>query len=400
MASSKKDYYEVLGVSKSATQDELKKAFRKLSLSYHPDRQVGKSDAEKKEAEEKFKEVNEAYSVLSDKDKRAQYDQFGFDGPHGFANGPGAGFDPFSFFKSHFGGMGGFGSMFGDMDDDGPFGFGGRGSMHQHSEPDFDAPEDGRDIEINVSVPFKDMLHDTTREFDFQGDEPCPACGGRGVKPGTKPTTCLRCSGSGRIVQTSRNGFMMSQTISPCPDCHGQGVQAEVCQQCSRAGRVSKKKHVKVKIPAGISSGQRLRIKDQGECGLKGGKSGDVYIRVFVEEAPNVEREGDNLKTVLPLDPLVATLGGVAEVQTPWKLEKIKIPAGTSTGKMFRLNGQGVKSQRGVGDFLVKVVLEPLKDLSDAQKKKLEEVKGEMKFSNTSHADDERQKLKAAFGII
>ena len=174
---SKRDYYEVLGVSKNATQDELKKAFRKLSLSYHPDRQVGKSDTEKKEAEEKFKEVNEAYSVLSDKDKRTQYDQFGFDGPQGFANGPGAGFDPFSFFKSHFGGMGGFGSMFGD--DDGPFGFGGMHHQHQQATPDFDSPEEGRDIEVNVEIKFNEMLHDTIKEFDFQGDEPCHACSGR-----------------------------------------------------------------------------------------------------------------------------------------------------------------------------------------------------------------------------
>lgn len=397
MASNKRDYYEVLGVSKNATQDELKKAFRKLSFSYHPDRQVGKSDSEKKEAEEKFKEVNEAYSVLSDKEKRARYDQFGFDGPQGFGSGPGAGFDPFSFFKSHFGGMSGFGSMFGE--DDGPFGFSNH-SHQQHQEPDFDSPEDGRDIEINVKIPFKEMLHDTTKEFDFQGDEPCSACGGRGIKQGSKPITCLRCGGSGRIVQTQRNGFMTSQTISPCPECHGQGVKVDVCPSCSGTRRVAKKKHVKVKIPAGISTGQRLRIKDQGECGIKGGKNGDMYMRVFVEEPPNITREGDNLKVTLPLDPLVATLGGVVEVQTPWKLEKVKIPAGTTTGKVFRLNGQGVKSQRGVGDLLIQVALEPLQNLSEDQKKKLEEVKIQLNTNNIAKAVEEQQKLKVAFGLI
>lgn len=395
MASSKRDYYEVLGVSKNATQDELKKAFRRLSLNYHPDRQVGKSDSEKKEAEEKFKEVNEAYSVLSDKDKRAQYDQFGFDGPHGFANGPGAGFDPFSFFKSHFGGMGGFGSMFGD--DDGPFGF---SQHHCHqAEPDFDSPEDGRDIEINVEIPFKEILHDTTKEFDFQGDEPCPTCNGRGIKLGLKPITCSRCGGSGRVVQTQRNGFMMSQTISPCPECHGQGVIVDVCTACSGARRVSKKKHVKVKIPAGISNGQRLRIRDQGECGIKGGRNGDMYMRMFIKEPENVTRDGNNLKITLPLDPLVATFGGVVEVQTPWKLEKVKIPAGTTSGKVFRLNGQGIKSQRGVGDFLIQVALEPLQNLSEDQKKKLEEVKSQLNTSNTAKAVEEQQKLKNAFGL-
>jgi len=395
MASNKRDYYEVLGVSKNATQEELKQKFRKLSLQYHPDRQVGKSDSEKKEAEEKFKEVNEAYSVLSDKDKRAKYDQFGFDGPQGFGDGPGAGFDPFSFFKSHFGGMGGFGSMFGE--DDGPFGFGGH--QHQQAQPDFDSPEDGRDIEVNVKILFKEMLHDTTREFDFQGDEPCHACGGRGIKAGTKPITCLKCSGSGRIIQTQRNGFMMSQTISACPDCHGQGVVADVCTTCSGAGRLSKKKHVKVKIPAGITTGQRLRIRDQGECGIKGGKNGDMYMRIFVEEVQNVTREGNNLKVVFPLNPLVATLGGVVEVQTPWKLEKVKIPAGTTTGKVFRLNGQGIRSQRGNGDFLIQVALEPLQNLSEDQKKKLEEVKSQLKLNNTAKAIDEQQKLKNVFGL-
>ena len=247
MASSKRDYYEVLGVSKNATPEELKSAYRKLAMKLHPDR------CKDPDAKDKFAEVNEAYEVLSDKDKRDKYDQFGFDGPQGFGGGPGPGFDPFSFFKSHFGRMGGFGSMFGE-DDDGPFGFGGH-AHQQHQDPDFDSPEDGRDIEINVKIPFKDMLHDTTREFDFQGDEPCSACGGRGIKQGSKPITCLKCSGSGRIIQTTRNGFMMSQTISACPECHGQGVKVDVCPSCSGAGRVAKKKHVSVNIPAGIEVG-------------------------------------------------------------------------------------------------------------------------------------------------
>ena len=391
MASSKRDYYEVLGVSKNATPEELKSAYRKLAMKLHPDR------CKDPDAKDKFAEVNEAYEVLSDKDKRAKYDQFGFDGPSGFSGGPGPGFDPFSFFKSHFGGMGGFGSMFGE-DDDGPFGFGGHAHQH-HQEPDFDSPEDGRDIEINVKIPFKEMLHDTTREFDFQGDEPCSACGGRGINRDSKPITCLKCNGSGRIIQTVRNGFMVSQTISACPECHGQGVKVDMCPSCSGSRRVEKKKHVKVKIPAGIATGQRLRIREQGECGIKGGKNGDMFMRIFVEEPQNVTREGDNLKVTLPLDPLVATLGGVIEVQTPWKLEKVKIPAGTTTGKVFRLNGQGVKSKRGVGDFLIQVSLEPLQNLSEDQKKKLEEVKAQLGTSNTTKAVEEQQKLKAAFGL-
>ncbi len=392
MASSKKrDYYEVLGVSKNATPEELKSSYRRLAMRYHPDR------CKDPDAKDKFAEISEAYEVLSDKDKRAKYDQFGFDGPQGFSGGPGAGFDPFSFFKRHFGGMGGFASMFGGEDDDGPFGFSGHTS--QQAEPDFDSPEDGRDIEINIKIPFKDILHDTTREFDFQGTDSCKACGGRGVKSGTTPVTCSKCGGSGRVVQTVRNGFMMSQTISPCPECHGQGVKADQCPSCGGTGRVQEKKHVKVKIPAGLASGQRLRIRDQGECGLKGGKNGDMFMRVFVEELQNVTREGDSLKIKLPLDPLVATLGGVAEVQTPWKLEKVKIPAGTTSGKVFKLAGQGIKSSHGTGDFLIQIVLEPLQNLSEDQKKKLEEVKNQLSSSNTAKAVEERQKLKIAFGL-
>ena len=390
MQHKKEDYYKTLGVEKTATQEELAKAYKKKAFLYHPDRQFDKSEAEKKEAEEKFKEVNEAYEVLSDKNKRASYDQFGFDSPQGFGGGPGPGFDPFSFFKNHFGG---FGSMFNEENDGEPFG------RPSRTEPNFDAPEDGRDIEINVKIPFKEMLHDSTREFDFQGDEPCNECGGKGIKPGTKPITCLKCGGSGRIIQTTRNGFMMSQTISPCPECNGRGVNVEVCPKCLGAKRVAKKKHVKVKIPAGIISGQRLRIKDQGECGIKGGHNGDMYMRVFVEELQNVIREGDNLKITLPLDPLIATLGGVVEVQTPWKLEKMKIPAGTTSGKIFRLNGQGVKSQRGIGDFLVCVEIEPLQNLSEEQKKKLEEIESQLKWTNIAKAAEEQKKLKNVFGL-
>lgn len=392
MASSKKrDYYEVLGASKNATPEELKANYRRLAMRYHPDR------CKDSDAKDKFAEINEAYEVLSDKEKRAKYDQFGFDGPHGFNGGPSAGFDPFSFFKRHFGGMSGFASMFGGEEDDGPFGFGERTSPH--AKPDFDSPEDGRDIEINIKIPFKDVLHDTIREFDFQGTDPCKACKGRGVKAGTTPVTCSKCGGSGRVVQTVRSGFMMSQTISPCPECHGQGIKADVCPSCGGSGRIKEKKHVKVKIPAGLASGQCLRIRDQGECGLKGGKNGNLFTRVFVEEPQNVTREGDNLKINLPLDPLVATLGGVVEVQTPWKLEKVKIPAGTPSGKIFTLASQGIKSQHGTGDFLIQVVLEPLQNLSEDQKKKLEEVKGQLNASNTAKATEERQKLNAAFGL-
>jgi len=394
-STSKRDYYEVLGVSKNATPEELKSAYRKLAMKLHPDR------CKDPDAKDKFAEVNEAYEVLSDKDKRARYDQFGFDGPQGFGGGPGAGFDPFSVFRSHFAGMGGFASMFGGEDDDpssSPFGFGQRRAARE--EPDFDSPENGRDIEISVRIPFKDMVYGSAMEFDFNGDEECQACHGRGIKPGTTPKTCTHCGGSGRIVHTQRNGFMMSQTISPCPHCHGQGVAAELCDSCHGEKRASKKKHVKVKIPAGIATGQRLRIQGQGECGVKGGSSGDLYLRTIVEDRSDIAKRLDgtlDLKIVLPLDPLVATLGGVAEVQTPWKLEKMKIPAGTTSGKVFRLNGQGIKAKSGNGDFLVEVVLEPLQNLSLEQQKKLEEVKSSISSANVAKLVEKNAKLKQVF---
>lgn len=390
-STNKKDYYEVLGVSKNATPEEIKSAYRKLAMRLHPDR------CKDPDAKDKFAEVNEAYEVLSDKDKRARYDQFGFDGAQGFGGGPGTGFDPFSVFRSHFAGMDGFSSMFGGDDDgDDPM-FGFSGQRRHEEKPNFDAPENGSDLEVNVNISFKEMLYGSTREFDFPGDEECGACHGRGIKEGTTPKTCSKCGGSGRIVHTQRNGFMMQQTISACPACHGQGVEAEVCSTCRGAKRVSKKKHVKVKIPQGIASGQRLRIKGEGECGLKGGQAGDLYMRIFVQEPEFISRDCDNLRMTLPLNPLVATLGGVTEVITPWKTEKIKIPAGTKTGKIFRLNGQGVKSSRGVGDLLVKVIIEPLKNLPEDQQKKLEEVKNALSAANVVGLDEQTTKLKQMF---
>lgn len=393
MASAKRDYYEVLGVSKNATPEELKSAYRKLAMKLHPDR------CKDPDAKDKFAEVNEAYEVLSDKDKRARYDQFGFDGPQGFGGGPGAGFDPFSFFKNHFGGMSGFGSMFGDDD---PFSmFGGGGGRRKHSSPDFNSPENGNNIEININIPFKDMVYGSVTELDFDGDEECKSCHGRGIKDGSTPKSCSACGGTGRIVQTQRNGFMVSQTISACPTCHGQGiVEIEPCPVCQGDKRTSKKKHLKVNIPAGISSGQRLRVRGEGECGVKGGSSGDLYLRIFIEENGLVKRDGSmNLKVTLPVNPLVATLGGTVEVQTPWKLEKIKIPAGTTSGKTFRLNDQGIKTSAGTGDFLVEVILEPLQNLTTEQKAKLEELKNSTcsDSAKTAKLNECLSKIKQSF---
>lgn len=382
MSSSKRDYYEVLGLKKDATPEEISKAYKKKAMLYHPDRQYGKSEAEKKEAEEKFKEVAEAYDVLNSADKRAKYDQFGFsDDMHQ------EGFDPFDMFR-RFAGFG-----FGESD----FGFGSRRrsqSQQPMQTPDFDSPEDGRDIEIRMQVPFKTMLFGGTSVFDFDGEEECHSCHGRGVKDGTKPKVCSKCGGSGRIVQTSRNGFMMSQTISPCPDCHGEGIEMERCPVCSGQKRIPKKKHVSLKIPQGIQDGQRLRLAGSGECGVRGGKNGDMYVRIFVEELDDVKRNGYDLKLKMPLNPIIATLGGEIEVPTPWTVEKLAIPRGTTSGKVLTLHGKGIRDSKRSGDLQVLVVVEPLEKLTAEQTKLLESLKNTTK---SVFQDEKLAKYKSIF---
>lgn len=366
-SNNKRDYYDVLGVNKNATQEEISKAYKKKAMLYHPDRQYGKSEAEKKEAEEKFKEVAEAYDVLNSPEKKAKYDQFGFsDDMHQ------EGFDPFDMFRRFAG--------FGFDEDD--FGFRSkRKSYGQHSTqtPDFDSPEDGRDIEIRMQIPFRTMLFGGTSEFDFEGEEECSLCHGRGIKDGTKPKVCSKCGGSGRIVETSRNGFMMSQTISACPECHGEGIEMERCNACNGKKRVSKRKHISLKIPQGIQDGQRLRLSGNGECGIRGGKNGDMYVRIFVEELDDVKRNGYDLKIKMPLNPIIATLGGEIEVPTPWSVEKLLVPRGTTTGKVLTLHGKGIRDSKRSGDLQVLVVVEPLENLTVDQTKLLESLKNNTK---------------------
>ena len=370
----RRDYYEVLGVGKNATDEELKKSYHKLSLKYHPDRQVGKSEAEKKDAEAKFKEVAEAYSVLSDKDKRAQYDQFGFDGPNMGGGFSSSGFNPFDLFRAHFGR-----NPFEEEDDDAgfsPFSFGGFGSRRRHSrEPDFDSPENGSDLQMSMQLTFKEALYGCVKDIDLTLSDPCPECSGRGVEKGSSPTKCSHCDGTGQVVHTQRNGFMMSQTISPCPHCHGQGVSAKLCKKCHGQKRVDAKKHVSVKVPAGIDSGQRLRVRGKGECGLKGGHDGDMYIGISVSPSSLFARSGMNLKTVVPIDAITATLGGKIEVQTPWEKLMVDVPVKTTSGATKTLPGQGVRSKDAKGSLVVEFKVMPFESLDSKQTKLLEELK-------------------------
>lgn len=377
----KRDYYEVLGVSKTATQDELKKAYRKLSMQYHPDRQAGKSDTEKKDAEEKFKEVSEAYSILSDKDKRAQYDQFGFEGPNMGGSGGFGGFDPFEMFRRHFGGNG---SPFEDDDDCGfnPFSFGGFGRHSNRQEQNFDAPEDGSDLQMSMQLTFKESLFGCVKEIDVPLNTPCQECNGRGIEKGSMPSKCTHCNGTGHIVNTVRNGFMMSQTITSCPHCHGQGMSMKVCPKCHGSKRIDTKKHLSVKVPMGIGNGQRLRVRGKGECGVKGGKDGDMYINVLVEPNSLFERRGQDLKTIMPIDAATATLGGKVDVQTPWGKATVNVSPKTTSGTSTRIVGHGIKSSTQTGDLIVEFNVKPFDNLNSNQKKLLEELKKSLSSSN------------------
>lgn len=378
----KRDYYEVLGVSKNATDDELKKAYRKLAIKFHPDR------CKDPDAKDKFQEISEAYETLSDKSKRAQYDQFGFNGPSVEGGFNSSGFNPFDLFRAHFGG-----NPF--EDDDGgfsPFGFGGFGNRSRR-EPDFDSPENGSDLQMGMQLTFKESLFGCIKEIDLTLNEPCSECGGRGVEKGSTPEKCPHCNGTGQIVHTQRNGFMMSQTISPCPHCHGQGMSAKLCKKCHGQKRLDSKKHISVRIPQGIDNGQRLRVRGKGECGLKGGQDGDMYINVAISPSRLYARNGLDLKTTLPIDALTATFGGKVEIQTPWEKTTIDVPSKTTSGSTKTLHNQGVRTSTAKGNLIVEFKVMPFDNLDSKQQKMLEELRKHVSAKNTYGLDDYQSKV-------
>lgn len=270
--SQKRDYYEILGLSKNATDQEIKSSYRKLCRKFHPDMQAGKSDAEKKEAEDKFKEIAEAYEVLSNKDKRAQYDQFGFNTSNGFG---GQGTDDLAeFFRRHPGFGSHFGGGFGDFGFD-PFG----GGNNRGNDPN--APKDGQDVKININIPFEESIYGGIREFDLTLQDPCDHCHGSGSDDG-KTENCTHCNGTGMITQ--RRGMMIMQ--STCPHCHGSGVKIKTkCHVCHGTGHVDKPHHIKIEVPMGVDNGTRLRVSGAGQHGTNGGHDGDVYVEIYVEDS-------------------------------------------------------------------------------------------------------------------
>jgi molecular chaperone DnaJ len=340
---SDRDFYEVLGVDKEASEDDIKKAYRKLARQYHPD--VNKAA----DAEEKFKEAKEAYEVLSDSQKRANYDRFGTADP---SQGMGGGGQDFS----------GFGDIF-DMF------FGGGG---QRRNPN--APQRGADLQYTMTIEFKEAVFGKEMDIQIPRTESCDNCHGSGAKPGTRPETCHTCRGTGQqeVVQNTAFGRMVNRRV--CSTCNGQGsIIKEKCSTCHGAGKVKKQRKIHVKIPAGVDDGAQLRVSGEGEGGTKGGPSGDLYIVIRVKSHDFFEREGDDIFCEVPLTFTQAALGDEIEIPTLTEKVKLKIPAGTQTGTYFRLKGKGVPRLRGYGqgDQQVKVVVVTPTSLDEQQKELL-----------------------------
>ncbi len=352
---SKRDYYEVLGVSKTATQDELKKAYRKLARKYHPD-----LNKDNEEAAEKFKECNEAYSVLSDDQKRAQYDQFGHAAFENGGMGGGGGF----------GGAGGFGGFGGSgMEDIFDMFFGGQGGRGGSRAKS--GPQRGADLRFDLEISFEEAAFGLEKEINLYRDETCDHCHGNGAEPGSKVETCPECNGSGYVRFTQNTMFGQMVNERPCSRCKGEGkIISEPCKECRGKGTVKRNKKLKVKIPAGVDNGSRLRVSGEGEAGAKGGPSGDLYVYLYVKPHKFFERDGTTVLCEVPINIVQATLGADIKVPTLDGQVTMKVPEGTQPGKVLRIKGKGIPSLRGGGrgDQLVRIkVVVPTK-LSDKQK--------------------------------
>ncbi|SEG38400.1 molecular chaperone DnaJ [Billgrantia desiderata] len=360
---SKRDYYEVLGVERGADTKEIKKAYRRLAQKYHPDR-----NPDDDKAAEKFREVSEAYEILSDGEKRAAYDQFGHAGVDGQAGGFGAG---------GFGGAGagGFSDIFGDVFGD-IFGGGGRRSPH--------APQRGSDLRYNLELDLESAVAGTTVDIRVPRHVECSRCDGEGAEPGSTKETCPTCNGLGQ-VRMQQGFFAVQQT---CPTCHGSGVHIKVpCHKCHGEGRVRETRTLSVKIPAGVDTGDRIRLNGEGESGINGGPPGDLYVQVAIKPHRIFQRDGKHLQCEVPINFVDAALGGELEVPTLDGRVKLKIPPETQTGKLFRLRGKGVKPVRGgpPGDLLCKVVVETPVNLSEDQKALLRQFQESLGGSNSAH---------------
>jgi molecular chaperone DnaJ len=367
-AMSKRDFYQVLGVARNATEDAIKKAYRRLAMKYHPDR-----NPDDKEAEERFKEAKEAYEVLTDAQKRAAYDQYGRAGLDA-ARGAGQGFSP----SDAFGDI--FGDMFGDI-----FGGGRRGGRS--------AVYRGADLRYELSLDLEQAVFGTTQEIDYQTVRECSECGGSGAARGHAPVTCETCQGSGQ-VRITQGIFAVQQT---CPRCKGRGtIITDPCPKCAGQGRTRTTKRLSVKVPPGVDTGDRIRLAGEGESGRNGGPPGDLYVEIAVREHPIFERDGSHLSCEVPVSFVIAALGGSVEVPTLEGQAAIKVPAGTQSGRVFRLRDKGIRPVRGgaTGDLFCRVVVETPVELSSEQKELLRKFEGALAADGRRHNPRQRSWLE------
>lgn len=374
---SKRDFYEILGVNRDASDDEIKKAYRKLAMKYHPDR-----NPDNPSAEEKFKEAKEAYEILSEPQKRAAYDQYGHAGVDpqagmgGFGGAGGAGF------ADAFGGI--FDEIFGGRSSGG-----GRSNIYR-----------GADLRYNLEITLEQAAHGTETKIRIPTMEECEICHGSGAKPGTQPKTCPTCGGSGQ-VRLQQGFFSIQQT---CHKCHGTGrFIADPCKNCGGAGRVKQHKTLAVKIPAGVDEGDRIRLAGEGEHGVNGGPPGDLYVQIHLKQHPVFQRDHNDLHCEMPISFTTAALGGEIEIPTLDGAAAIKIPPETQSGRVFRLRGKGIKGVRSHthGDLMCHVVVETPVNLTDRQKELLRELEDSSKDADHKHnprAKSWMDKVKEFFG--
>lgn len=378
MPTAKRDYYKVLGVARDASADDIKKAYRKLAVQFHPDKNPGNV-----EAEEKFKEISEAYEVLSNEDKRAQFDRFGhqaFGGGGGARGGGGfsggfQGIDLEEALRTFMGAMGGGGggSIFGNFFDEGDP-RAGRGASNR-----------GADLRFDLEIDFEEAVFGSQRDLTFAVMDECKDCSGTGAEVGSKRETCPRCKGTGYTV--TANGFF--QVRQPCSGCGGTGeIIRKPCRPCGGTGRVKARRTIALKIPAGVETGSRLRVTGKGENGVRGGPAGDLYVVLHVKPHEIFQRRDEDIFIQVPVPYSIAVLGGEVEVPTLYGLAKLKIPAGTESGKAFRLRGKGLQGQGrfGDGDQHVVVVVEVPERLSSRQRKQLQEWADTLESSNHPNA--------------